>query len=54
MDVITLATGNGEIAYREEDLLHWMVTFGTDPATGHPIFDIPYGDGNTDMTVHFF
>lgn len=54
MDVITLSTSNGEIPYREEDLLHWMSTFGLDPTTGNAIIQIPSGDGKTDMSVNVF
>lgn len=54
IDCITLSTSNGDIPYREEDLLHWMATFGLDPTTGNQIIQIPNGDGKTDMTVNFF
>ena len=43
-----------EVTARDDDLLHWMATYGTHPATGHPIIRLPGGDGRTAMGVNIF
>lgn len=43
-----------EVTCRDDDLLHWMSTYGTHPGTGHPIIKLPGGDGHTSMSINIF
>jgi len=43
-----------DVTCRDDDLLHWMATYGTDPTTGHRIVRLPGGDGRTSMNINIF
>ena len=54
MNVITLTNKNGNIGYGEEDFLHYLVTYGSDPDSGLPMLNVPGGDGRTNLMVNIF
>lgn len=54
LDIIKITNHNGEIGYCEDDFLHYLVTFGSDPDTGHPMLNVPGGDGRTNLMVNIF
>ena len=54
MNVITLTNKNGNIGYGEEDFLHYLVTYGSDPDSGLPMLTVPGGDGRTNLMVNIF
>lgn len=43
-----------DVTCRDEDLLHWMATYGTHPETGHTIVRLPGGDGRTALGLALF
>lgn len=51
---ITLTTRQGSKSYSEQDLLHWMASFGTCPETGVIHSPLAFGDGRTSMNVNLF
>jgi len=54
MNVITLTNKNGNIGYGEEEFLHYLVTYGSDPDSGLPMINVPGGDGRTNLMVNIF
>lgn len=54
MNVITLTNKNGNIGYGEEDFLHYLATYGSDPDSGLPMLNVPGGDGRTNLMVNIF
>jgi len=53
-DVITFNNRNGSKSYNEEDLLHWMASYGTCPDNGVIHSPLTFGNGQTRMNVNLF
>merc|ERR1712228_468309 len=52
--VVTLTNRHGTTSYCEDDLLHWMASYGTCPETGVIHCMLAYGDGRTRMAINLF
>ena len=51
---ISLTNRHGIKSYCEEDLLHWMASYGTCPETGIVHCMLANGDGRTRMAINLF